>query len=585
MKNFKKIFYILNPQERKKASLLVCMILLMAILDMIGIASILPFMTIVTNPGLIETNIFLSKLFKISNNFGVENNQEFLFFVGLIVLLLLFGSLFFKTLTNYAQIRFTQMRSFSISKRLVDGYLHKPYSWSLSNNSSELGKTILSEVGFIVGSGIWEFMQLIAKGSIVISILILLILADPKLALMVGLTICTVYGLIFYLLRNYLSLIGKQRLENNALRFKVVSEAFNANKEVKLAGLEGVFSRRFSDAAKIFAISSSKAEIIRQLPRYLLEAVVFGGVLLIVLYLIGKTGNFNNALPLLSLYVFAGYRLIPALQQAYASFAQIRFVGPSIDKLYKDIKSFEPIFSNKKENILSFKKNIKLKNVNYQYPNSLKPSLQDIELSITAQTKIGIVGSTGSGKTTLVDIILGLLVPQKGILEVDGVEINKENIRSWQKLIGYVPQNIFLSDDTVINNIAFGLDSDHINLQAIEEASKIANLYNFVNDELPQKFDTIIGERGVKLSGGQRQRIGIARALYNKPKILVLDEATSALDNETENTVMQAVNNLDKDITIILIAHRLNTVKNCDIIFQIEKGKIKKKGTYQEVIL
>ena len=270
---------------------------------------------------------------------------------------------------------------------------------------------------------------------------------------------------------------------------------------------------------------------------------------------------------------------------SYASFTQIRFVGPSIDKLYKDIKSFEPIFSYKKENILSFKKNIKLKNVNYQYPNSLKPSLQDIELSIPAQTKIGIVGSTGSGKTTLVDIILGLLPPQKGILEVDGVEINKENIRSWQKLIGYVPQNIFLSDDTVINNIAFGLDFDRINLQAIEEASKIANLYNFVNNELPQKFNTIIGERGVKLSGGQRQRIGIARALYNKPKILVLDEATSALDNETENTVMQAVNNLDKDITIILIAHRLNTVKNCDIIFQIEKGKIKKKGTYQEVIL
>ena len=308
-------------------------------------------------------------------------------------------------------------------------------------------------------------------------------------------------------------------------------------------------------------------------------------ILLIVLYLISKTGNFNNALPLVSLYVFAGYRLIPALQQAYASFTQMRFVGPSIDKVYDDIKSFETIFLDKKENVILFEKNIRLKNVNYQYPNSLKPALQDIELTIPAQTKVGIIGSTGSGKTTLVDIILGLLAPQKGILEIDGVEINKENIKSWQKLIGYVPQNIFLSDDTVTNNIAFGLYPNLINLQAIEEASKIANLYNFVSDELPQKFDTVIGERGVKLSGGQRQRIGIARAMYNKPKILVLDEATSALDSETENTVMQAVNNLDKDITIILIAHRLNTVKNCDIIFQIEKGKLIKKGTYQEVIL
>ena len=247
-------------------------------------------------------------------------------------------------------------------------------------------------------------MQLIAKGSIVVSILILLILADPKLALMVGLTICGVYGLIFYLLRSYLSLIGKQRLENNSLRFKVVSEAFNANKEIKLAGLEEVFSKRFSDAAKIFAQSSTKAEIIRQLPRYFLEAVVFGGVLLIVLYLISKTGNFNNALPLVSLYVFAGYRLIPALQQAYASFTQMRFVGPSIDKVYDDIKVLKQFFWIKRKVIL-FEKNIRLKNVNYQYPNSLKPALQDIELTIQAQTKVGIIGSTGSGKTTLVDII------------------------------------------------------------------------------------------------------------------------------------------------------------------------------------
>ena len=227
---------------------------------------------------------------------------------------------------------------------------------------------------------------------------------------------------------------------------------------------------------------------------------------------------------------------------------------------------------------------ITLNDVSYNYPNSSRTTLKNINLSISAKTTVGLIGTTGSGKTTMVDIILGLLEAQKGTLEIDGQIITKQNSRAWQRSIGYVPQHIYLSDNTIADNITLGIDSKNINLEAVEKASKIANLHDFVENELPEKYQTIVGERGVRLSGGQRQRIGIARALYKNPNILILDEATSALDNQTEKAVMDAINNLGKNITIILIAHRLSTVKKCDKIFLLENGKLKKEGTFAELI-
>ena len=300
--------------------------------------------------------------------------------------------------------------------------------------------------------------------------------------------------------------------------------------------------------------------------------------------MMAQSGNFGTALPILSLYVFAGYRLMPALQQIYSSFTQLAFIGPSIEKLYEDIKSLKPFNRNQDQSALSFNKSITLKNVHYNYPNASRTALKDINLIIPIKSTVGLVGATGSGKTTTVDIILGLLEAKKGTLEIDGKIITQQNKRSWQKAIGYVPQHIYLTDDTISANIAFGVEIEDINQEAVEKASKIANLHEFIIDELPKKYQTTIGERGVRLSGGQRQRIGIARALYHNPQVLILDEATSALDNQTEKAVMDAINNLSKNITIILIAHRLSTVKSCDKIFLLEKGELKNKGTFEELI-
>jgi ABC-type branched-subunit amino acid transport system ATPase component len=316
-----------------------------------------------------------------------------------------------------------------------------------------------------------------------------------------------------------------------------------------------------------------------------MEGIAFGGMLLVVLYLMGQDGGFASALPVMALYAFAGFRLLPALQQIYVSSTQLRFAGPALDALHGDLKKLGN-FNLQTLPILPmrFTQSIELAHINYTYPNACKPALKDISLYIPANSTIGLVGSTGSGKTTAIDLILGLLEAQSGSLSIDGKDIDFNNRRQWQKSIGYVPQEIYLSDDTIASNIAFGINNKEIDMVAVERAATIANLHHFVIKDLPLGYQTNVGERGVRLSGGQRQRIGIARALYNSPQVLILDEATSALDNLTEHAVMEAVNNLNHEITIILIAHRLSTVRQCDQIFLLDTGVVSAKGTFDELI-
>jgi len=584
MQTHKKLLFLLTQPERKRAGLLLIMIIIMALLETFGVASILPFIAILANPTLIETNIFFNTAFQGSSILGVETNEDFFFALGVLVFALLVLSLSVKILTTYIQIHFVTMLEYSIAKRLIEGYLQQSYSWFLARHSADLGKNILSEVNQVVVFGINALIELISGGVVAIALIMLLIIFDPKISLVVGLSLGISYVLIFYIVREYLKRTGGERVKNNQLRFITLSEVFGAAKEVKVGGLEKIYIKNYSNYAKIFATHQVSAATISQLPRFLLEVIAFFGILMIMLYTTIQTNSFNNALPVISLYVFAGYRLLPALQKIYSSFTSLAFIDSSINKLHDEIKNLKPLYENQDHGVLPLGKTIELKNVHYSYPNAARTALKNINLMIPAKSTIGLVGATGSGKTTTVDIILGLLKPQKGTLEVDGQVISGQNIRSWQKSIGYVPQHIFLSDSSISSNIAFGVESKDICQHAIETASKIANLHDFIIEELPDHYQTVIGERGIRLSGGQRQRIGIARALYHNPQILILDEATSALDNQTEKAVMDAINNLSKKITIILIAHRLTTVKNCDIIFLLDKGQIKKKGTFEELI-
>ena len=579
----KKLIFLLTSSEHKKAILLFWMILVMALLDLLGVASIMPFMAVLTNPDIIETNKILKIAFEVSGDFGIENREQFIFLIGILVFFILVFSLAFKALTAYAQVRFSKMREYSICKRLLEGYLHQPYSWFLKRNSSNLTKTILSEVDTVVNVGLYPLLILISQLIVVISLLIFLIFVDPFLTLGVFLTLGGAYAITYKLSKNFIKKIGEERLIANEKRFNSLNEAFGAVKQLKVSGLEEIYFQRFTTPAISFAKSNAWIVIVSQLPRYALEAIAFGGMILVILYLIALKGAFLGAVPIIALYAFAGYRLMPALQRIYQSYAEVRFSLPAIDSLYEDLKNLSPRKNLSSKEVIELNKSITLNNINYNYPESQNKVLKDISLKIPAYSSVGFVGSTGSGKTTIVDIILGLLESQKGTLKVDDKIINANNVRAWQVKIGYVPQEIYLADDTIEANIGFGIEDKKINHKAVENAAKIANLHDFVVNELPAKYQTLVGERGVRLSGGQRQRIGIARAIYHKPEILILDEATSALDNQTERAVMEAIKNISNKMTIIMIAHRLSTVKKCDKIFLLDNGELKGKGSFEEL--
>ncbi len=584
METIYKLLDLLSPAERKRAGMLMVMMLVMAFFDMLGVASILPFIAVLANPAFVDTNPILSWTYRYSANLGVGSVDQFLFLLGLLVFVLLVFSLSFKALTTYAQTRFALMREYSIGKRLVEGYLHQPYSWFLNRHSADLGKNILSEVSGVIYGCLIPVMTLISQFAVAIALLGLLLIVDPMLAISVGLVLGIAYSGILVFMSGWLDTLGEARNNANQERYIIVSEAFGAAKQIKASAVEKIFIDRFAKPAEAFAKSKTTALVIAQMPRYVLEAIAFGGMLMVILYLMVQSGGFDAALPIIALYAFAGYRLMPAVQQIYASFTQLRFSGPSLKVLHADLmglKKFEPYVEVLEP--MPLKKYIELNNIVYRYPNADTPALNGISFSIPVGAKVGLVGSTGSGKTTAVDLILGLLEPQTGTLCIDGQVVNESNRRRWQKNIGYVPQHIYLADDTVSANIAFGLSPEMVDHEAVQSAAKIACLHDFVTENLPQGYRTVVGERGARLSGGQRQRIGIARALYQNPSVLVLDEATSALDNITELAVMDAVSNINNKITIIIIAHRLSTVRECDEILLVDKGKIIAKGSFDDL--
>ncbi len=584
MKKVSKILDLLTFSEKKDLLILLILIFFMALIDMVGVASILPFIGILSNPEIITSNSFLNYFYTSSKSLGVNDEGDFLFLIGILVFVILILALSTKAITYYFLMNFAFMREYSIGKRLVQGYLHQPYKWFLTKNSADLGRSVLSEVTQVIGLTIIPLLELIVNSTIIIFILTLLIIVDPIVSLSAGLILSGGYFIIYFLIKNILDKIGLIRTESNTLRFRTTSEAFGAIKEVKIGNFENKYNSRYEGPAYEYAKSQRSARIIALIPRYFLEALAFGGMIVIILFLMGRNGEFRDILSLITLYAFAGYKLMPALQKVYGSIVNINYSTSALDKLHGDIVSLDKKkrYTNNFQN-LDFKDSIELKNINFSYKNLEKKNLNNISLRINKLNKIGIVGSTGSGKTTLIDIITGLLEMSSGKILIDGKELNEKNVRSWQKQIGYVPQQIYLNDDTLASNIGFGVEKSKIDYKAIVRASKVANLHKFVEDNLKDKYETIVGEGGIRLSGGQRQRIGIARALYHNPKLLILDEATSALDNITEKIVMEAIENLDRKMTIILIAHRLTTVKNCDTIFLLENGEIRSQGSFSKL--
>ena len=579
----KKVVSILDNKEKKIFYYLSFAFFFVAIIETFGVVLIIPFIEVASNPELINSNYQLNL---INDFFQFSNTNNFILFLGISYFFYLIFSQAFKAVIMYLQLRFTFSLESSISKRLLESYLRQTYSWFLDKHSGDMGKGILSEVAETIHYSLSPLLAMISQLFLTVLLIILIVLVNPLVAIITLLFLLVLNLLIFNKFKNWIKLIGINKVKHNQRRYKTVVEAFGAIKEIKLSGIEKIYSNKFSSAANDFSTANSNIQIVSILPKYLLEALSFGFLILFVLYNLSLGNNLTKVLPVLSMFAFAALRLIPAFQQIFASVNKINFSTKGLDDiLYRLNENKDLKISKKTNNNLKIKNKIEINNLNFIYPNSNRTALNKINLSISSGEKIGIVGSTGSGKTTLIDILLGLLKPTNGEISLDGIEISKLGFREWQNSIGYVPQNIFLSDKTIAENIAFGFSLKELDINRVKEVCKIASLNNFITEELEHSYFTEVGERGIRLSGGQRQRIGIARALYNNPSLLVLDEATSALDNLTEKNIIESIANNSKNITTIIVAHRLNTIKNCDCIYYLEKGEIKSYGTYEELIL
>lgn len=581
---YRQLFFILDARERRRFLLLLGMVVVMGLFEVVGVASILPFLAVLAEPEAARSNPYLARIYE---TLRFDDTQSFLIFLGVASFLMLLLSVLVRVGTLYAIVRFSNLRNYSISTRLLGTYLRQPYVWFLHRHSANLGKSVLSEVDKVVGGALIPTLRVTAYTISTVFIVGFLVAIQPVVAITAALVLGGAYGLIYLATRRYLTHLGRIRLQANSERFKIAQEAMGGIKEVKLLGLEETYLARFSMPARRMAETASAGQIIGELPRYLLELMAFGGMLLLILVMLfAGTGTLAEILPILGLFAFAGLRMLPAVQQIYHSMAQIRLAKPTLDALHRDISEASASAGqrNGAHPPLPLRRSLDLVDVHYAYPQAGRMALNGLSLSVAARTTVGIVGGTGAGKTTAVDLILGLLWPDRGELRIDGAPLSPDKLRSWQNNVGYVPQSIFLTDDTVSANIALGIPEDRRDQAAVERAAHLAELHDFVVGNLPQKYQTLVGERGVRLSGGQRQRIGIARALYRDPEVLILDEATSALDNLTERAVMDAVRNIGHSKTIIMIAHRLTTVRDCDVIFFLENGVVAAVGSYDDLI-
>jgi ABC-type multidrug transport system fused ATPase/permease subunit len=584
---FKKLYATLDAREQRRGGLVLVLVLLVGLSESAGAASLLPFMAVLAKPQVVESNRYLAAAYA---GLGFTSRRHFLFFLGIVVFIVLVGTLALKAIGVWAQLRFAQRRSHTWACRLVAGYLGQPYEWFLDHHTADLATDVMSEVIQVVTGVLIPGLKAVAAFFVIVWLLALLLALDPLLALVAMVLLGGLYWQVAHASRARLEKAGLGRQEEQRGRFRLLQEALGGIKDLKVLGREETYYVRFADRSGRFADAQIRAGIIGALPPLAMQAILFGGMLLVIFYLMLTQGTFAQALPELTVFAYAAYRLMPALQYVHQGMSQMRYSEPALDSLLSNLQAMPGARPGRvrapreQSNRLPLHDVVELRNVSYTYPGRDEPALDAITLRIPARTTVGLVGSTGSGKTTTVDVILGLLPPQHGMLLADGVEVRGDLVRQWQQSVGYVPQQIFLGDDSVASNIAFGIPEKLIDQEAVERAARAANLHDFVVEELPEGYATAVGERGVRLSGGQRQRIGIARALYRDPDLLILDEATSALDNITEQTVMEAVHNLGGTKTIIVIAHRLSTVRGCDCIYMLERGRVTASGPFDRLV-
>lgn len=563
---------MLTPAQRRAGFLLLGFMFIGMVLETLGISLIIPILALMTNSNLISDYPMLVPWME---RLGNPSHEKVVVFSMLALVGVALLKVFFLAFLAWRQASFSFGIKSDLSLRLFTGYLRQPYPFHLKRNSAELIRNAMGQVQELM-SAVVACMTITLESLILSGILILMLVVEPVGTLIVATTFGLASWGFYHFTQGRILHWGKAYQHHEGLRIQYLQEGLGAAKDVKLLGCEKEFIDRYQARNLGSAQVGKWRTILQSLPRLWIELLAVAGMVAIVLLMIAQNSPMETLVPTLGLFAATAFRFMPSVNRLLNAIQNVRFTWPVIHNLHQELSLLEEAEPLNKYSPLPFKKDLVLENVSFRYPSTKALALKEINLSIRQGKAVGFIGSTGAGKSTLVDIILGLLVPVNGVVKIDGIDI-QTNPRGWQDQIGYVPQSIFLTDDTIRSNIAFGLSGDQVKDVVIWDSLRSAQLEQFVKG-LPEGLDTRIGEGGVRLSGGQRQRIGIARALYHNPSVLVLDEATSSLDTITESDFMDAVCTLKGDKTLIIVAHRLTTIERCDYLFRLENGKIVEEG-------
>jgi len=549
-----------------------------------------PFIALATKPEIIHQHSWLSAIYA---KLQLNSEHSFLFLVGLVVIIIFYLKAFLNFSSQKYVFEFGFGQQADLSSRLMKAYLAAPYTFHLNRNSATLIQSLTGETERFTNGLMMPLLTSISNGIVTLALISLLIRTNAMALTIIGAVLLFAI-VIVYFLKEPLKRWGKEGSDARIEIFRAINHGLGGLKETKVIGCEPYFEAQLDEQVERFGKSTALALSFSNLPRFMIEAFLITFLIVFTFLFVTSNQDSQTLSSVLGIFALASIRLLPAISNLLSAINGIRYSSHSLDQLYFDLKdleanNLEPLSFRETKMLESSEKlswsngSVSLNDIVYRYPNAERSSLDGISLNIRKGESIGLIGKSGAGKTTLVDVILGLLIPQSGDITVNGVSIYK-NLRSWQDMLGYVPQSIFLTDDTLRRNIAFGTPDHLIDHERLLKAVKAAQLSDLI-EQLPHGLDTNVGERGVLLSGGQRQRVGIARALYHEREILVFDEATAALDNETEALVTEAIKSLSGIKTMIIIAHRLSTIEHCDRIYMLEKGRVVKAGSYQEVVL
>ena len=570
---FAKLWYVLTGPQRRAAIVLLGLMLIGMVLETLGIGLVIPALSLMTQSDLAVRYPGLVPLFRQLGN----PTREQLIVAGMLTLVGVYAvKAAFLGYLGWRLMGFVHWIQADLSYRLFAGYLRQPYVFHMQRNSAQLIRNVVTETYLFAQTGIMNGLNLVAEALVLAGIFVLLLAIEPVGALVVVATVAIAGWSIIHLPRHRILRWGEARQLHEGLRLQHLQQGLGSAKDVKLLGREGEFLARYQSHNLDMAALGRRQNTLQLLPRLMLELLTVCGLAVLVVILIRQGKPIEGLLPSLGLFAAAAFRFMPSVNRVIYALQSVRYALPVIDILHRELRLLESVPPATRGMPFAVQNDIRLDCVSFRYPGAVVNALSDVSISITPRTTVGFIGGSGAGKSTLVDILLGLLEPASGAVKVDGVDI-RANMRGWQQQIGYVPQSIYLTDDTLRRNVAFGVASEGIDEAAVRRAIRAAQLERFVG-ELPDGLESMVGERGIRLSGGQRQLIGIARALYHDPQVLVLDEATSSLDNATEQDFMQAVRALQHDKTIVIVAHRLTTVENCDRLLRLENGRVVEEG-------